>query len=168
VGVSLVTGPIIVILLNALLDRRENDRKGTLYVLLGAVAFALVLVLYVNFAPLRAANNPEFDAHGQKSAWVCLGTMAGLVAGWLADEHYLHYETKAVWWAQILKMILGAALVMGVRIGMKPLLNAIFGDAQFTNGIRYFLMAVTASVLWPMTFGFWSRLGNKEAAQSKA
>lgn len=168
VGVSLVTGPLIVLLLNVLMDRCERSPKATLRILLGAVVFALVLVLYVNFAPVREANNPEFDAHGQKSAWVCLGTMAGLVVGWLADEHHLHYETKAVWWAQLLKLILGAALVMGVRIGMKPLLNAIFGDAQFTNGIRYFLMAITASTLWPMTFGFWSRLGRKEAAQSKA
>ena len=168
VGVSLVTGPIIVLVLNWLMDRSEHSPKATLRILLGAVAFALALVLYVNFAPVREANNPEFDAHGQKSAWVCFGTMAGLVVGWLADEHHLHYETKAVWWAQLLKLVLGAALVMGVRIGMKPLLNAIFGDAQFTNGIRYFLMAVTASVLWPMTFGFWSRLGRKEAVQSKA
>jgi len=168
VGVSLVTGPLIVLLLNALMDRCERSPKATLRILLGAVVFALVLVLYVNFAPIREANNPEFDAHGQKSAWVCLGTMAGLVVGWLADERCLHYETKAVWWAQLLKLILGAALVMGVRIGMKPLLNAIFGDAQFTNGIRDFLMAITASALWPMTFGFWSRLGRKEAAQSKA
>lgn len=168
VGVSLVTGPIIVIVLNLLMDRSENEPKATLRILLGAVVFALALVLYVNFAPIREANNPEFDAHGQKSAWVCLGTMAGLVVGWLADTHSLHYETKAVWWAQILKLIIGAALVMGVRIGLKPLLNAIFGDAQFTNGIRYFLMTVTASVLWPMTFGFWSRLGNGEAGQNRA
>ena len=60
--------------------------------------------------------------------------------------------------------VLGAALVMGVRIGMKPVLAAIFGDVQFTNGIRYFLMAITASALWPMTFGFWSRLGRRQEA----
>ena len=159
VGVSLITGLIIVLVLNWLLDRCEGNSKAMLGILLGALAFALVLVLYVNFAPLREANNPEFDAHGRKSAWVCFGTMAGLILGWWFDEHYLHFETKAVWWAQILKVIIGAGLVMGVRIGLKPVLNAIFGDVQFTNGIRYFLMAVMASVIWPMSFGFFSRLG---------
>ncbi len=161
VGVSLATGLIIVLVMNRYMDKRENDPKAMLALLLGALAFALVLVLYVNFAPLRAANNPEFDAHGQKSAWVCFGTMAGMIAGWWFDTHHLHYETKAVWWAQALKLILGAALVMGIRLGMKPVLTAVFGDAQFTNGIRYFLMAVAASVVWPMTFGFWSKLGKK-------
>lgn len=169
VGVSLATGLIIVVGLNWLMDRLENNPKAILMMLLGALAFALVLVLYVNFAPVREANNPEFDAHGQKSAWVCFGTMAGLVLGWWFDEHHLHYETKAVWWAQLLKVIIGAALVMGVRLGMKPVLHAIFGDAQFANGIRYFLMAVMASVVWPMTFGFWSRLGcqTNEAVDAK-
>jgi len=161
VGVSLGTGLIIVIGLNWLLNRIENNPKAMLGLLLGALAFALVLVLYVNFAPVREANNPEFDAHGQKSAWVCFGTMAGLIVGWWVDVHHLQYETKAVWWAQLLKLLIGAGLVMAVRLGMKPVLNAIFGDAQFTNGIRYFLMAVMASVVWPMTFGFWSKLGNK-------
>lgn len=164
VGVSLATGLVIVLGLNMAMDRLEKNPKGMLRLLLGALAFAAVLVLYVNFAPVREANNPEFDAHGQKSAWVCFGTMAGLVAGWWFDTHHLHYETKAVWWAQLLKVIIGAALVMGVRIGMKPVLAAIFGDAQFTNGIRYFLMAVMASVVWPMTFGFWSRLGGRKEA----
>lgn len=168
VGVSLATGLLIVVGLNWLMNRCEGNAKATLGILLGALAFALVLVLYVNFAPVREANNPEFDAHGQKSAWVCFGTMAGLVVGWLFDEHHLHYETKAVWWAQLLKVAIGAALVMGVRLGMKPVLNAIFGDAQFTNGIRYFLMAVMASVVWPMTFGFWSGLGRKGKAAVEA
>ena len=108
VGVSLATGLLIVVGLNWLMNRCEGNAKATLGILLGALAFALVLVLYVNFAPVREANNPEFDAHGQKSAWVCFGTMAGLVVGWLFDEHHLHYETKAVWWAQLLKVAIGA------------------------------------------------------------
>lgn len=167
VGVSLLTGLLVVLALNLLLDKYEDNPKAMLALLLGALAFALVLVLYVNFAPVREANNPEFDAHGRKSAWVCFGTMAGFVVGWWFDAHHLHYETKAVWWAQLLKLVLGAALVMGIRLGMKPLLSAIFGDAQFTNGIRYFLMAVAASVVWPMTFDFWSKLGRcpKKAAE---
>ena len=168
VGVSLITGLFIVLGLNWLLNRCEGNSKAMLGIFLGALAFALVLVLYVNFAPLREANNPEFDAHGRKSAWVCFGTMAGLILGWWFDEHYLHFETKAVWWAQILKVIIGAGLVMGVRIGLKPVLNAIFGDVQFTNGIRYLLMAVMASVIWPMSFGFFSRLGRGAKADTAA
>ncbi len=164
VGVSLATGLIIVVGLNWLMDRYENSPKATLTILLAALAFALVLVLYVYFAPAREANNPDFDAHGRKAAWQCFGTMAGLVVGWLVDTHHIRYETKAVWWAQLLKVAIGAALVMGVRLGMKPVLQAIFGDAQFANGIRYFLMAIMASVVWPMSFGFFSKLGRKAQA----
>ncbi|MBE5800701.1 MAG: phosphatase PAP2 family protein [Clostridiales bacterium] len=168
VSVSLLTGAACVLLLNALLNRWENDRKGMLCIICGALIFALALVGYVYFAPVREANIAEFDQHGKKNAWVVLGTLAGLAAGWLFDEYRIQYDTKAVWWAQLCKLIIGAALVMGVRLGMKPLLQAIFGDAQFTNGIRYFLMAVMASVVWPMTFSFWSKLGQKELSAEEA
>lgn len=69
----------------------------------------------------------------------------------------------AVWWAQAAKLVIGLALVMAVRVGMKPVLASLFGDALFTHGVRYFLMAVVGGVLWPMTFRFWARLGQKEA-----
>ena len=52
---------------------------------------------------------------------------------------------------------------MAVRVGLKPVLAALFGGALFTHGIRYFVMAVTGGVLWPMTFRLWARLGQKEA-----
>ena len=49
---------------------------------------------------------------------------------------------------------------MLVRVLLKEPLNALFG-INLGTGIRYFLIAVVAGILWPMTFKFWSRLGKK-------
>ena len=63
------------------------------------------------------------------------------------------------------KLVLGLALVMGVRVGLKAALAALFGEAPFADGVRYLCIALAGGVLWPMTFGFWSRLGRKRASQ---
>ena len=57
--------------------------------------------------------------------------MLGLLAAWYADRCRLDFDTRAVWWAQALKLVLGLALVMGVRVGLKAALAALFGEAPF-------------------------------------
>lgn len=164
VGVSLLTGLLTVLGMNALFNRFEDSVRGRR--LLGGLLLGLsvILLLYVNLAPTREANIAQFDAHGLKNAWTLLGTMAGLLLAWYADRRRLHFDTRAVWWAQLLKLGLGLALVLGVRVGLKPLLAPLFGQAPFADGVRYFLMAVAGGVLWPMTFGFFARLGTGEKA----
>ena len=112
--------------------------------------------------PAGERNIAEFDAHGVKNAWTLLGTLSGMLLAWWVDERHTHFETKAVWWAQILKLLIGVALVMGTRLALKPLFAAIFGDHAWTSGLRYFMMAVVGGVLWPMTFGFWGKLGTQK------
>ena len=53
------------------------------------------------------------------------------------------------------------ALVLGIRVGLKPLLGALVGDAAWAGGVRYLLMTLVGGILWPMTFGFWGRLGRR-------
>lgn len=163
VGVSLATGVITVLGMVWLFDRAEARPHGVLLLGAGIVAFAAALLAYVLFAPAREANVASFDADGQKAAWTLFGTCAGLWLALWVDARHTHFETRAVWWAQLLKLIAGLALVMAVRVGLKPVLAALFGGALFPHGIRYFVMAVTGGVLWPMTFRLWARLGQKEA-----
>jgi hypothetical protein len=160
--VSLLTGALTVALLVPMMNRYEATPKGRTGLCIGFVVSALVLLGYVLLAPKRAANVAEFDAHGVKAAWTLLGTMLGMVLTWLVDEKHTHFETKAVWWAQLIKLAVGLGLVMAVRLGVKPVFTALWGDAMFAHGLRYFLMVVAGGVLWPMTFGWFSRLGAKK------
>ncbi len=48
-----------------------------------------------------------------------------------------------------------------IRAATKPLLNAVAGDALWTNAVRYFLMVAFAGCLWPMTFPYFAKLGAK-------
>ena len=167
VGVSLITGAATVAVVPRLFDRAEASVRGRQWLGAGLMGFALLLLLYVLFWPKGDGNVTEFDAHGVESAWTLVGTMLGLLAAWYADQRWLRFDTRAVWWAQALKLALGLALVMAVRVGLKAALDALFGDAPFTDGVRYLCIALTGGVLWPMTFGFWGRLGRDSRAGAK-
>ena len=161
VGVSLITGALTVYGMMALFNRAGEDEKKELSIHLGAFAFALMLLAYVLFAPKRAANVAEFDEHGLKNAWTLVGTTAGLIAAYVIDCKYVHYDTKAVWWAQILKLVLGLGLVIGVRLALKPVFGALFGGHYAADALRYFLMCLIGGGLWPMTFKYFAKLGAK-------
>ena len=167
VGVSLVTGILTVALFAWLFNRCDSNRRGKIIIGLSALLFNTALVLYLYLAPVRAASIAQFDADGKKAACTVLGSFIGFLMAWWVDDRYTHFEVKAVWWAQALKFALGLGLILGARIGLKPVLNAIMGESAFTDGVRYFLMAVTGGVLWPMTFRFWNRLGRGQSSQSE-
>ena len=67
-----------------------------------------------------------------------------------------------IWWAQILKAILGFAFVIAVKEGMKAPLDAIFAGHMIARAIRYFLVVLAAAFVWPMTFRWFSKMGIKK------
>lgn len=165
VGVSLATGILTVALLAWLFNRYDGSRRAKIVIGLCALLFSVALVLYLYLAPIRDANVAQFDADGKKAACTVLGSFLGFLVAWWVDDRYMHFDVKAIWWAQALKFALGLGLIMGVRIGLKPVLNAIFIESAFTDGLRYFLMSIAGGVLWPMTFRFWSGLGRERTKE---
>jgi len=163
VGVSLITGLVTVLGLVWTFNKAEGSPKGMVWLSAAMAALCAALLLYLYLAPVREANDPEFDLHGLKSAWTLMGTMAGLLLAWWVDEKHTHFSVKGTLPVQIVKVLGGLAVIMAIRLGAKPVLNAIFGDVPFTSGIRYFMMAVAGGVLWPMTFPFWNRIIAKKA-----
>ena len=161
VSVSLVTGFLTVAGMVALFDKTEGCAKGRAALCAGVIGLALVLVLYVSFAPKRAANIAEFDAHGVKNAYSLLGGMIGMVIAYYLDEKKTHYSTKAVWWAQIIKLVGGFVLVLAMKEGLKPFLTPLFGGHNVAHAIRYGMMTLVGAGLWPMTFGYFSKLGKE-------
>ena len=107
----------------------------------------------------------DVDTHNYESAvkngWTFLGCFAGMLIVWFADEKRFHFETSAIWWAQILKAVLGLAVVLGVKEGMRPVLEAVL-PVMPARAVRYCLIVVVAGIIWPLTFQWFSKLGKKE------
>ena len=110
-------------------------------------------------------NPQNLDAHnyasGLKNAYTLLGSIFGVLVVYFVDEKWVHFEVKAIWWAQLLKIAGGIGLVLLVKSGLKTPLDALFGEYP-GRAVRYFLIVMVAGVLWPLTFKWFSRLGKKE------
>ena len=57
--------------------------------------------------------------------------------------------------------MLGLALLLGIRAGLKELFAAVGFTALWSNAVRYFAIIVFAGLLWPMCFTRF--LSKKEA-----
>ena len=125
------------------------------------VAVSVAFLCFVEFYPFPADIDPHNMVSGLKNAYTLLGSLLGLVAVYTVDEKWLHFPTKAVWWAQIIKVVAGLGLVLAVKSGMKAPLEAVFGELP-GRGVRYFLIVVVAGMVWPLTFKWFAKLGNKE------
>ena len=160
VGVAAVTALVLVFGLRPMFEERQGYRKGRLYGIFAlSILFSLLFVLYVEFYHFPADIDPDNLASGVKNAWTLLGATLGVLLAYWLDENYVGFETEAVWWAQLLKLALGAAVVMAVKSLLKEPLLALCGGHGVAHAIRYFAVVLTAGFVWPLTFPFFKRLG---------
>ena len=125
------------------------------------VAVSVGFLCFVELYPFPSDIDPHNMESGLKNAYTLLGSLLGLVVVYILDNKWLQFPTKAVWWAQIMKVIGGLGLVLAVKNGLKAPLEAAFG-ALVGRGIRYFLIVIVAGVVWPLTFKWFANLGSKE------
>lgn len=128
------------------------------------LACAVAFMCYVTFGSFPEDMDAHNMASGVKNAYTLLGALLGLIVVYICDEKWLKFDTKAIWWAQICKIILGLLIVLAVKSGMKAPLNAVFGE-NMGRAVRYFLIVITAGIAWPLSFKYFGKLGKKEATQ---
>lgn len=125
------------------------------------LVMALGLLLFVEKYPFPADTDIHNLESGMKNAYTMLGCLIGVAIVYVAEKKYVSFDTKAVWWSQILKAILGLAVVLLVKEGLRAPLEAVL-SVYPARAVRYFLIVVTAGFLWPMTFKWFSKLGAKK------
>lgn len=138
-----------------------NDGKYIPLLLGIMTVLAVAFLCFVEFYPFPADIDTHNLESGLKNAYTLLGTLLGFLIVYTVDEKWLHFPVKAVWWAQIIKVLMGLGLVLAVKSGMKTPLNALFGESV-GRAARYFLIVIVAGVLWPLTFKWFAKLGTKE------
>lgn len=160
VGVSVVLAVILIFTVRPLVFK--NRRIGMPILLVAMILMAVGYLCFVEFYQFPAeVLKTENYQHGLENAYTLLGALAGLVIVYIVDEKWLHFSVKAVWWAQILKVVIGLGLVLAVKAGMKGMLNGLFGDL-LGRSVRYGLIVIVAGILWPLSFRLFAKLGKKE------
>lgn len=152
VGVSLVLGLALVFALRPLFAQGEPAPRR-MYALLGVMlALAVLYAVYVEVWPFPADIELDNLEHGTKNAYTLLGAVSGMLLSYWLDQRYVRFTVKGSLPAQLVKLVLGLALTIGLRVVLKKPLNALLAGAPVADAIRYFCMVVFAAGIWPMTF----------------
>lgn len=144
-------------------DDARGERTLRLLLALSLLVSALYLT-FVTFYQFPADVDPSNLAEATKNAYLLLGCFLGIILVKVMDDRYIHFRVEAAWWAQILKVALGTAVLLAIRVGLKAPLAALL-PGQVSTAVRYFLMVVFAGVLWPLTFDWFARLGKKQGSK---
>ncbi len=161
---SAAIGVLLIFLLYPIM-KKATEIPRVMYCVIGAVLLlALGNLLFVELYAFPADTDLLLLQDARENAWKLLSVVLAMCLMYPLDLHVIRFETQAVWWAQILKLAGGVALILGVRFLLKEPLGALLG-ASVGGGLRYFLMVVAAGILWPITFPFFSRLGKKKQKQ---
>jgi undecaprenyl-diphosphatase len=148
-----------------LMEKAWGNHKR-MAVLIGAtVLLAVAYLLFVLLFPFPTDIDAANLVSGRKNAFTLLGSLLGIALVYFVDERYLHFDTRAPLPGQIIKLVVGAALAIGLKSVLKAPLTALLGiDLQ--NTVRYFLLVVFAGIVWPLTFPLFQKIGKKESKRS--
>ena len=157
--VSFVVATLLILILYPVIHKVMDNPNRMRIFLLCMTALSCLFLIFVLVFPFPADVDVYNLEHGIKNAYKILGCILGLWVAYEADIRFIHFETKAVWWAQLLKLLLGLLPLLAIKALLKSPLYALFGGDFLADGIRYFLMVIFAGCIWPLTFKFWAKIG---------
>lgn len=159
--VSFVVATVLVFVLYPLINKIIEKPNRMRLFFLGMSVLSGLFLTYVLFFPFSADIDPHNLESGLENAYKIFGCIVGLWVAYEIDNHFIRFDTNAVWWSQLLKLVLGLLLLLGIKSGLKSPLYALFNGKHLADGIRYFLMVLFAGCIWPLTFRFWNRKERK-------
>lgn len=155
VGVSLLLGALLVFALYPIFKNEENFKRFMPYVVIGCAAISVIFFVFVMLLP-KEGLDPHNLQSGMKNAGTLLGCTVGLVAVYFADTKFLNFRTDAPWYFQAVKLIVGLAIVLGIKSGLSAPLTTLFGNEYVARAVRYCLIVIFSGIVWPLTFGFFA------------
>ena len=149
-----------------LLLRRPVVEKGASamkVIIPGMIIMAIGLLLYTEFWPFPEDMDAYNLESGVKNAYTMIGCLTGVAVVYVLERKFVDFTTEAVWWAQLLKVVLGLGIVLLVKEGLRTPLENIIGAPLPARAVRYFLIVLVAGYVWPMSFRWFSKLGRMNA-----
>jgi undecaprenyl-diphosphatase len=166
VGVSIVIALVLIFALSPIFDKAEKSPRVMYALLFSLTAIMLAYLCFMSFwqfpDEVMHVDNVHNYISAVKNAYTLTGCMLGFLVVYTVDLKWLKFDTKAVWWVQIIKIVGGLALVLAVKELMRAPLEAILPANTWARMLRYFLMVIMAGSIWPVTFKYFSSLGGKK------
>lgn len=159
VGVSFIIAIALVLIFDPIIKAARKSDKVMRIIILVFILISVAQAVYMSITLWDEAE--ENLQNGLKNAYKMLGAVLGLAVVFELDTRFIRFKTKAVWWAQILKVVLGLL----ITVGIKKLCYFVFGFIDcvpVSRLLSYFVMVIFAGAVWPLTFKWFSKLGKKK------
>ena len=166
VGVSIGIALILIFVLSPIFEKAEKSPRVMYALLFSLTGVMLAYLCFMSFwqfpEEVFHVDNVHNYTSAVKNAYTLTGCMLGFLVVYTVDLKWLKFDTKAVWWVQIIKIVGGIALVLAVKELMRAPLEAILPANTWARMLRYFLMVIMAGSVWPLTFKYFAKLGGKK------
>ena len=162
VGVSVVVALLLVFGFYPVVRKAVEKPMGMRILLAVMVALSMIYLGFVCLYQFPADVDADNLAHGTKNAFTMLGCILGIWLTYEVERKCIRFDTKAVWWVQILKLVVGLGLVLAIKSGLKAPLYALLNGSYVADCVRYFLMTAFAGCVWPLTFRWFAKLGKQK------
>lgn len=146
-----------------------KDHTRKFYDMLAVVGVALAVIVFAwRYATIEAEGiltNAANLYDKMEGTFKMVGAMIGFVLGVRFEAKKVNFVNHRVLWKNLIRFVLGVAVVMGVRYGLKAVFGLIVDEealltgekinaaiAVLLGGIRYFAMVFIAIGIYPMVF----------------
>lgn len=165
VAVSFVIALILVFVFYPIVEKGRNNVKVMRILFAVMLLWSVGTVVFMHLYPFPSdvANSAEIWS-GYKNAYKLLGAISGLWLVFEIERKYINFCTKAPWYAQVLKVVLG----LGLTLAIKEICYAVFGlflPELWYRFAAYFCMVLFAGAVWPLTFKFFAKMGCKKCSK---
>ncbi|MBE6592159.1 MAG: phosphatase PAP2 family protein [Ruminococcaceae bacterium] len=151
-----VVGALIAFVTAALMKPIMDKAKGSIVIMRVTMAllmsFSLAYVGYCIFLAPGFGVDPVHLADTLSDACKMSGCFAGLWISFEVDRSYIHFDTEGSLLTQVIKASLGLAIAMLIKSLTKEPLLFLFEGSDLAHAVRYFLVAIFAGCIWPLTF----------------
>lgn len=163
--VSFIIALFLVFVFYPIIERGRNDVRVMRILFAAMLVWSVGQVVFMHVFPFPAdvADSAEIFS-GFKNAYKLLGAISGLWVVFEIERKYINFQTKAVWWAQVLKVVLGLGLTLAVKEISYAVL-ALFMPELWYRCAAYFLMVIFAGGVWPLTFKYFSKFKSKKCCK---
>ena len=155
--VSFAIATVLVFAIYPIIEKGRSNPK-VMRILFGVmVAWSVAQVLFMEFFPFPAEATGEELYSGLKNAYKMAGAGIGIPIVYELDLRFINFPTKAVWWAQLLKVVLGLGLTLAVKEICYFVLGLFMPDLLY-RAFAYLFMVLFAGAVWPLTFKYFAKL----------
>ena len=149
----------IAVMLLVVLEPIFSDEKKFDKCMPFIIGFVTLLEIgFFLFAVVFSGNSADVNVvSAGKNARTFLGCTLALIPVYFLERKFVKFETRAKWYSQIIKLVLGLGFVILIKEGLRYPLELMLGGAN-ERILRYFLIVIFAGLIWPLTFKWFSVL----------